>query len=30
VEKRYDLSDVADALRYMGDGHARGKLVIAI
>jgi NADPH:quinone reductase-like Zn-dependent oxidoreductase len=30
VEKRYELTDVADALRYMGDGHARGKLVIAI
>jgi NADPH:quinone reductase-like Zn-dependent oxidoreductase len=30
VEKRYELTDVADALRYMGEGHARGKLVIAI
>ena len=30
VEKRYGLTEVADALRYMGDGHARGKLVIAI
>lgn len=30
VEKRYELTEVADALRYMGDGHARGKLVIAI
>jgi NADPH:quinone reductase-like Zn-dependent oxidoreductase len=30
VEKSYELAQVADALRYMGDGHARGKLVIAI
>ena len=29
VEKRYELAEVADALRYMGSGHARGKLVIA-
>jgi NADPH:quinone reductase-like Zn-dependent oxidoreductase len=28
VEKRYELSEVADALRYMGEGHAQGKLVI--
>jgi NADPH:quinone reductase-like Zn-dependent oxidoreductase len=30
VEKRYELGDVAEALRYMGEGHARGKLVITI
>ena len=30
VERRYELSEVADALRYMGEGHAQGKLVIAI
>jgi len=30
VEKRYELGEVADALRYMGEGHARGKLVIKI
>jgi NADPH:quinone reductase-like Zn-dependent oxidoreductase len=30
VEKRYELGEVADALRYMGDGHAQGKLVINI
>jgi hypothetical protein len=28
VEKRFELGDVADAIRYMGEGHARGKLVI--
>jgi NADPH:quinone reductase-like Zn-dependent oxidoreductase len=30
VEKRYDLDDVADALRYLGEGHARGKIVITV
>jgi NADPH:quinone reductase-like Zn-dependent oxidoreductase len=29
VEKRYELSEVADAIRHMGEGHARGKLVIS-
>jgi hypothetical protein len=28
VEKRYELGEVADALRYMGEGHAQGKIVI--
>jgi NADPH:quinone reductase-like Zn-dependent oxidoreductase len=30
VEKRYELREVADALRYMGEGHAQGKLVINV
>jgi NADPH:quinone reductase-like Zn-dependent oxidoreductase len=30
VERRYELSEAPDALRYMGDGHVQGKLVIAI
>ena len=30
VERRYELADVADALRYLGEGHARGKIVISI
>jgi NADPH:quinone reductase-like Zn-dependent oxidoreductase len=30
VEKRYEFNDVADALRYLGEGHARGKLVITV
>jgi NADPH:quinone reductase-like Zn-dependent oxidoreductase len=30
VERRYELSDVADALRYMGEGHAKGKIVITV
>lgn len=30
VEKRYELVEVAEALRYMGEGHARGKIVIGV
>ena len=30
VERRYELSQVPDALAYMGEGHARGKIVIAV
>jgi NADPH:quinone reductase-like Zn-dependent oxidoreductase len=30
VERRYELGEVADALRYMGEGHARGKIVIGV
>jgi len=30
VEKRYELGEVADALRYLGEGHAQGKLVITV
>jgi NADPH:quinone reductase-like Zn-dependent oxidoreductase len=30
VEKRYELGEVADALRYMGEGHAQGKIVIKV
>jgi NADPH:quinone reductase-like Zn-dependent oxidoreductase len=30
VEKRYELVEVADALRYIGEGHARGKIVIDV
>jgi NADPH:quinone reductase-like Zn-dependent oxidoreductase len=28
VDKRYEMSDVADAFRYLGEGHARGKVVL--
>jgi NADPH:quinone reductase-like Zn-dependent oxidoreductase len=28
VERRYELGDVAQALAYMGEGHARAKVVI--
>ncbi len=30
VEKTYRLSETAEALRYFGEGHARGKIVITI
>jgi NADPH:quinone reductase-like Zn-dependent oxidoreductase len=30
IERRYELSEIADALRYMGEGHAQGKLVITV
>lgn len=30
VDKRYSLSEVPEALRYLEEGHARGKVVITI
>ena len=30
IERRYELAEGADALRYMGEGHVRGKLVITV
>ena len=30
IDRCYPLSDVAEALRYYGQGHARGKVVITI
>lgn len=30
IDRRYDLSEVADAFRYLGEGHARGKIVITV
>ena len=30
IERRYPLSEVADALRYYEEGHAQGKLVINV
>ena len=29
IDRRYELSQVPDALRYLGEGHARGKVVIS-
>ncbi|HKP18422.1 MAG TPA: NAD(P)-dependent alcohol dehydrogenase [Gaiellaceae bacterium] len=28
IDRRYELSEVPDALRYLGEGHARGKVII--
>ncbi len=30
LDRRYTLSDVPEALRYQGEGHAQGKIVIAV
>ena len=30
VDRRYELSDVADAFRHMGEGHPRGKIVVTV
>ena len=30
VEREYPLSEIADAMRYMGEEHARGKLVVTL
>jgi NADPH:quinone reductase-like Zn-dependent oxidoreductase len=30
IDRRYALDEVADALSYLGEGHARGKVVITI
>jgi len=30
MDGRYELSEIADALRYMGEGHCRGKVVITV
>jgi NADPH:quinone reductase-like Zn-dependent oxidoreductase len=28
IDKRYALSDLPEALSYLGEGHAQGKIVI--
>ena len=30
IDKRYSLNEVPEALRYLGAGHARGKVVISV
>ncbi|MGD2079272.1 MAG: NAD(P)-dependent alcohol dehydrogenase [Chloroflexota bacterium] len=30
IERRYPLQETAEALRYVGEGHARGKVVINV
>ena len=29
-DKRYSLSEVPEAIRYLEEGHARGKVVITV
>ena len=30
IDRRYQLSEIADAFRYMGEGHAQGKVVVTV
>ena len=30
IDRRYELAQIADALEYLGKGHSRGKVVIAV
>jgi hypothetical protein len=30
VDRRYELSEIADAFRYLGEGHAQGKVVLTV
>ncbi len=30
IDRRYSLSEAAEALRYYGEGHANGKVVITL
>ena len=30
IDRRYTLSEVPEALRFLGEGHSRGKIVIAV
>jgi NADPH:quinone reductase-like Zn-dependent oxidoreductase len=30
IDRRYELGEAADAFRYLGDGHAQGKVVVTV
>jgi NADPH:quinone reductase-like Zn-dependent oxidoreductase len=30
IDRRYKLSETADAMRYLEEGHARGKVIITM
>jgi NADPH:quinone reductase-like Zn-dependent oxidoreductase len=30
IDRRFELSEAAGALRYLGEGHARGKVIITM
>ena len=30
IDRRYPLGDLPEVLRYLGEGHARGKVVITV
>jgi NADPH:quinone reductase-like Zn-dependent oxidoreductase len=30
IDRRYELSEIADAFRYLGEGHAQGKIAVSV
>jgi NADPH:quinone reductase-like Zn-dependent oxidoreductase len=30
IDRRYPLAETAEAIRYLGEGHVRGKVVIIV
>jgi len=30
IDRQYELSEASEALRYLGEGHARGKVVVTV
>jgi NADPH:quinone reductase-like Zn-dependent oxidoreductase len=30
IDRRFPLSEVPEALRYLGEGHAKGKVVVTV
>jgi NADPH:quinone reductase-like Zn-dependent oxidoreductase len=30
IDRRYPLAETAEAIRYLGDGHVRGKVVVTV
>ena len=30
IDRRYTLSEVPEAFRYFGEGHAKGKVIITV
>jgi NADPH:quinone reductase-like Zn-dependent oxidoreductase len=30
IDRTYPLSEAAEALRFVGDGHTRGKVVVTV
>jgi NADPH:quinone reductase-like Zn-dependent oxidoreductase len=30
IDKRYALGEAVEAFRYLGEGHAKGKIVISV
>ena len=30
IDRRYELSQIGDAFRYLGEGHARGKIAVTV